>query len=101
MRYCNIFRKSDEDFDRYWMSISTEKLGKDGKGTGEYIRASITVRLGKKAKEVFAENCSKTKNKEIKQGCFELKGCSLEAVQPKEGEPFVILFIWEMEPEDD
>lgn len=101
MRYCNIFRKSDDEFDRYWMSISTAKLGKDGKETGDYIRTNMTVRLSKKAKEVFADNCRKTKNKEVKHGLFELKACSLEAVQPKEGEPFPILFIWEMVPEDD
>lgn len=101
MRYCNIFKKTSDEYDRYWMSVSTEKVGKNGKGTGEYIRASITVRMSNDAKEYFDEHSTKTKSKDVRQGCFNVKDCFFKAVEPKEGEPFVILFVNKIEVEDD
>ena len=69
MPYIRIFRKKDdeEEFFRYWASIATEKLDKDGKGTGKYHRANIPVRMSKDAVKVFEDNMSKTKTKGIKQ----------------------------------
>lgn len=100
MRYCNIFKKEGEDYDRYWMSISTEKLDKKGKGTGEYVRSSIGVRLSDECKKAFDENCIKTKSKDVKQGCFDVTDCFFKAVEGKD-EPYTVLFIFGMKPEDD
>lgn len=101
MRYCNIFRKSCEEYDRYWMSVSTEKLDKNGKGTGEYVRASISASLSNAAKEIFADNCVKTKSKDTKQGCFEVTDCFFKAIEHREGDPSVIVFINKMKPEEE
>ena len=61
MQYMRIFREKGDEFDRYWASISTEIPGTDGKGTGEYARASIPVRLSEKAKETFKKFKIKSK----------------------------------------
>lgn len=100
MRYCHIFKKEGEEYDRYWLSISTERLDKKGEGTGEYVRTSIGVRLSKDAAETFEDNCIETSNKKVLQGAFNVQECFFKAVEPREGEPFPILFITDMEPED-
>ena len=94
MQYMRIFRKkADEgDFFRYWASISTEKVDKDGKGTGKYARANITVRLSNKAADVYNDACEKTQTKGIKQLNGKIEGW-LCAAEPKEGQPYVYLFI--------
>ena len=56
-----IFREKGDEYDRYWASISTEIPGKDGKGTGDYARANIPVRLSEKAKETFKKFKVKSK----------------------------------------
>ena len=102
MQYIRIFRKKDdeEDFFRYWASISTEKTDKDGKGTGKYHRANIPVRMSKKAIETFEANMSKTKTKGIKQLNGKIEGW-LKAFEPEEGNPYVYLFINSIEPAQD
>ena len=102
MQYIRIFRKKDddEDFFRYWASISTEKTDKDGKGTGKYHRANMPVRMSKKAVETFEANMSKTKTKGIKQLNGKIEGW-LKAFEPEEGNPYVYLFINSIEPVQD
>lgn len=100
--FVNLFSKDAGEFIRYWASISTEKYdAKKKKGSGEYANASIPVRLSKESIELFEENASKTKNKKILGGKFELDEFWLEAVEPKEGEPYVRLFIKSMTPKED
>ena len=104
MQYMRIFRKKSDDgeFYRYWAGISTEKVDKDGKGTGNYARANIPIRLSTKAAEVYNDNCEKTKTKGTKQLNGKIEGW-LCAAEPKEGQPYVYLFINSIElvPEDD
>ena len=52
-KYAYIFGKKakGDDYYRYWISMSTEKIGKNGKGTGEYLKATMPVRMSKKAAE--------------------------------------------------
>lgn len=95
--FVNLFSKKGEDYTRYWVSVSTEKYNaKKGKGTGEYINASMPVRLSEDAKSTFNNSCVKTSNKKIMRGRFEVDSGWLESVEPKEGEPYVRLFILEM-----
>ena len=102
MQYIRIFRKKDdeEEFFRYWASIATEKLDKDGKGTGKYHRANIPVRMSKDAVRVFEDNMSKTKTKGIKQLNGKIEGW-LKAFEPEEGNPYVYLFVNSIEPVSD
>ena len=100
--FVNLFSKEAGEYTRYWASISTEKYDtKKKKGTGKYDKATIPVRLSKDAVEQFDDGSKRTKNKEIIGGHFELKEFWLEAVEPNEGEPYVRLFIKDMEPKED
>ena len=92
-----IFGKKGDEFTQYWTSISTE-LMKDGKPTGKYARANMTVRLSRDAENVFKENRIKTATKGTYQLNAKIKDFWLKAVRPSEGADFVILFVNEMEP---
>ena len=98
MQYLRVFSKKDDDFVRYWASVSTEKVDKDNKPTGKYARANISVRLSADAAEVFKENCVKTKTKGIKQLNCKIGDAWLKASEPKDGEAFVYLFVNSLEP---
>lgn len=99
--YANIFGKKSEDHTRYWISVSTEKYdAKKGKGTGEYIKASIPARLMKDAVKVFDEHSVKTKTKNIRMLNAKDVGGFFEAVEPREGEPYVRFVIFEAEAVD-
>ena len=99
--FVNLFSKDAGEYTRYWASISTEKYdAKKKKGSGEYANASISVRLSKDAVEVFENHANKTKSKKIMGAAFELVDFWLEAVEPKEGESFVRLFIADMKPKE-
>ena len=98
MQYMRIFSKKEDDYVRYWASISTKKTDKDGKGTGKYSRANISVRLSGKAQEVFKENSLKTKTKGIKQLNVKVTDLWLKSAEPKEGEAFVYIFVNTIEP---
>lgn len=88
--FINLFRKECGDYDRYWASVSTEKYdAKKKKGTGEYINATIPVRVVKDETDRFDKVCVKTSNKKITRARFEDCEGFFEAVEPKEGEPFV------------
>ena len=97
MQYMRIFGKKGDEFTQYWASISNE-LQKDGKGTGKYARANITVRLSRDAEDVFKENRIKTATKGIYQFNAKVKDAWLKAVRPSEGPDFVVLFVNAMEP---
>ena len=98
MQYIRVFSKKEEDYVRYWASISTEKTDKDGKGTGKYARANISVRMSSAAAEVFKDNAAKTKTKGIKQLNCKINDAWLKAAEPKDGEAFVYLFVNALEP---
>ena len=98
MQYLRVFSKKDDDFVRYWASVSTEKVDKDNKPTGKYARANISVRLSADAAEVFKKNCVKTKTKGIKQLNCKIGDAWLKASEPKDGEAFVYLFVNSLEP---
>lgn len=97
MQYMRIFSKKEDDFVRYWASISTEKTDKDGKGTGKYARANLSVRLSSDAAEIFKDEAVKTKTKGIKQLNVKVTDFWLKAAEPKEGVSFVYIFINKME----
>ena len=87
--FVNLFKKDCGGYSRYWASVSTEIYdAKKGKGTGDYVRANISVRLSKDANEVFEEIAEKTANKKITMGRFEVVKSLFEAVQPKDDEEF-------------
>lgn len=100
--FVNLFGKDAGEYVRYWISVSTEKYdSKKKKGTGEYIRASISATLSKEAEKVFDKYAEKTANKKITGGTFTIKGGFFKAIEPKEGEPFVTFYITDMEPKED
>ncbi len=101
MQYMRIFSKKTDDYVRYWASISTEKADKNGKGTGEYARANIPVRLSGAATEVFEDHSLRTKTKGIKQFNAKVSDFWLKAAEPKDGDPFVYVFINKMEIADE
>ena len=89
----NLFSKEEDEYTRYWVSVSTEKVDKNNKGTGDYMNASITVRLSKKAAEVFDDVCTKTKTKGIKQARVELKDFWFKAAETKDRESYAYIFV--------
>ena len=93
MQYLRVFSKKEDDFVRYWASISTEKTDKDGKGTGKYARANMSVRLSSAAADLFKDHAEKTKTKGIKQLNVKATDFWLKATEPKEGDPFVYIFL--------
>lgn len=97
MEYISIFGKrgKEDDYTRYWVSVSTEKTDKKGKGTGEYTRASIPARLSRDAEAIFEDTSEETKTKGIRYGVFELTDCWFKAVEG-EDYPFAVLFINKM-----
>ena len=102
-KYAYIFGKKakGDDYYRYWISMSTEKVGKNGKGTGEYLKATMPVRMSKKAAETWAEFATKTKNKDIKLGISHVKDGWLKVVEGPE-DPYIVMFINDLcEQEDD
>ena len=105
-QYFRIFGADEDDFVRYWASISTKIENEDEEP--EYISAPIMVRLSKDAEKVFKKNAVKTKTKGtkmclIRSGDFWLKAVKIK--NPKEDQPktAVILFINQAEyvEEDD
>ena len=105
-QYFRIFGAEEEDFTRYWASISTkiEKEDKDPK----YVSAPIGVRLSKDAEKVFKKNSEKTKTKGTRMCLMRSSDFWLKAIKvknPKEDQPgtFVVLFINQAEfvEEDD
>ena len=94
-QYFRIFGAEEDDFVRYWASISTKIENEDDT---EYISAPIMVRLSKDAEKVFKKNSEKTKTKGTKMclmrsGDFWLKAVKLK--NPKEDQPktAVVVFI--------
>lgn len=85
--FAYIFGKPvNDEFTRYWASISTEIVDSDGEGTGEYYHANVEVKLSKKAREVFEDNAAKTSGKKIVGANFELVDFWLKAGKPYEDE---------------
>ena len=102
-KYAYIFGKKakGDDYYRYWISMSTEKVGKTGKGTGEYLKATMPVRMSKKAAETWDEFAAKTKNKDIKLGISHIKDGWLKVVEGPE-DPYIVMFVNDLvEQEDD
>jgi len=100
--YANVFCKDNGDYKRYWLSISTETYDRKKKRpTGEYVTATIAVRLSEKAAKIFGDNCAKTKSKDGTWGRFNITEHWLEAVDAKEGEPYVRCFVLDMVPAED
>lgn len=101
--FVNLFSKDCGDYIRYWASVSTEIYdAKKKKGTGDYINASMPVRLASDALDVFKNNAEKSKKKGILYGRFKVKKWLLEAVQPKEDDyAYVRLVIIDMESVDE
>ena len=94
-QYMRIFsKKVEDDFIRYWASVSTEKT-KDGKGTGKYARANITCRLSRDAEETFKTKSEKTKTKGIKLVRLEVTEFYPMAARPKDkdAKDYVYLYI--------
>ena len=67
MQYMRIFSKKEDEYVRYWASISTAKVDDKNKKTAEYMRANISVRLSESAETVFKDSSEKTKTKGIRQ----------------------------------
>lgn len=96
-QYVRLFCERGDEYDRFWASISTEKT-KDGKGTGEYITANVSVRMSKEAKEAFTAAAEKSKTKGIKHCRGKADGW-LKAVEGKDDKGnFIVWFIDEFEP---
>ena len=93
-KYAYIFGKKakTDDYYRFWLSLSTEKVGKNGKGTGEYLKATLPVRMSKDATETWEEFATKTKNKDIKLGISHIKDGWLKVVEGPE-DPYIVMFV--------
>lgn len=100
MKYARIFGKEQDDFTRYWLSLSTEKLDAKGRRTGEYLNATMPVRLSKDAARTWDEIAVKTKNKHIRQALCEVTSCWLK-VLPGKDQDVVGLFIDELKEQED
>ena len=98
MQYLRIFSKKTDDYVRYWASVSTPKTDKDGNKTDKYMRANISLRLSDEAVKIFKDNAEKTKTKGIKQLNVKVTEAWLKAHEPKEGDPFVYLFVNKIVP---
>ena len=101
-KYAYIFGKKakTDDYYRFWVSLSTEKVYK-GKPTGEYLKATMPVRMSKDAAETWEEFAVKTKNKDIKLGISHIRSGWLKVVEGPE-DPYIVLFINDLiEQEDD
>lgn len=101
--YVSLFKKEGANYTRIWASVSTEIYDSKKKtGTGDYVNASMPVRLGTKAADVFDKFAGKTKGKKIIGGRFKITKWLLEAVQPKDDDyAYVRIVIIEMEPAED
>lgn len=104
-QYFRIFGAEEDDFVRYWASISTKIENED---ETEYISAPIMARLSKDAEKVFKKNSEKTKTKGTKMCLMRSSDFWLKAVKiknAKEDQPktAVVLFINQAEyvEEDD
>lgn len=103
LKYAYIFGKhgKNDEYTRYWVSLSTEKMNKNGKGTGEYLKATMPVRMSKKAAETWDEYAIKTKNKEIRLGISHVTDCWLKVFEGKDDD-YVGIFVNSLcEQEDD
>ena len=98
MQYLRIFSKKTDDYVRYWASVSTPKTDKDGNKTDKYMRANISLRLSDEAVKTFKDHAEKTKTKGIKQLNVKVMEAWLKAHEPKEGDPFVYLFVNKIVP---
>lgn len=95
-KYARIFGKKEEEWTRYWLSVSTEKLNKKGKGTGEYMNANIPVRMTEECADTWAEIATPTRNKRIS-----MANCSIDfflKVFAGKDEDIVGVFVYELEP---
>ena len=104
-QYFRIFGAEEDDFTRYWASISTKIENED---ETEYVSAPIGVRLSKYAEKVFKKNSEKTQTEGTKMCLIRSSDFWLKAVKiknPKKGQPktAVVLFINQAEyvEEDD
>ena len=96
-KYAYIFGKKakGDDYYRFWISMSTEKLNKAGKPSGEYLKATMPVRMSKSATEAWEEFATKTKNKDIKLGISHIKDGWLKVVEGPE-DPYIVMFVNEL-----
>ena len=105
-QFFRIFGASEDDFTKYWASIST-KIENEDEQT-EYVSAPIGVRLSKDAEKEFKNNSVKTKTKGTRMCLMRSSDFWLKAVKlknPKENQPgtMVVIFINQAEAveEDD
>lgn len=101
-KYAYIFGKKakGDEYTRYWISMSTEKVGKNGKPTGEYLKATMPVRMSKKAAETWDEFATKTKNKDIRLGISHITDAWLKVVEG-EDENRIIMFVNDLKEQED
>lgn len=100
--YVNLFRKKSEDYYRYWASVSTKGYDhKKKKQTEDYINASMPVRIIPDVESGIKDGWSKTSNKNIQYVRLENVDGFFEAVEPREGEPFVRFVIIEAEVQEE
>lgn len=100
-QYFTVFGKKQDDYVRFWASVSTEKR-KDGKGTGKYATANIQVRMSDDLKELFEDESAKTKTKGIRMLRLKCTEFYLMAAEPKDRDldAYVYLFIRKAEAAD-
>ena len=91
--------KNEDDYDQYWMNVSTEKTDADGSGTGEYYNASIIVRMSKEAREQFDEIAEPTAKKGIEWANVNVKDFWLKAAYGGRNSKYdtLVLFINDLE----
>ena len=96
-KYAYIFGKKakGDDYYRFWISMSTEKLNKAGKPSGEYLKATMPVRMSKSATGAREGFATKTKNKDIELGISHIKDGWLKVVEGPE-DPYIVMFVNEL-----
>ena len=101
-KYAYIFGKKakTDEYYRFWISMSTEKIGKNGKGTGGYLKATTPARMSKNATAAWAEVATKTKNKDIKRGISHRKDGWLKVVEGPE-DPYIVMFVNDLVEQED
>lgn len=80
-----------QDRSYYWASVS------DTDKNGEWISATVFVRMSKDAAKVFKAVCEETKNEDVMSAWVNVTDSWLKAVPGKDGNR-VVLFINDIEP---
>ena len=81
----SIYRKREEDRNRYWVGIATAEQDENGEALETYINASLLCNMSKNAATAYNDHAVQTSNPEIRKlRCLVTSGW-FKAVRTKSG----------------